>query len=132
MGHFTLGLDDIYACLGNMSKVRKNAICFSLFTETSIEQSIYIRWSDIDSVLPLKAVAILKQSEISTETDYIFWEEVDNKHVPLVTLRASFEINTMGIGWDKFRESYERSVAIDFESDYTEIKGSLFLPNDLK
>ena len=130
MRHFTLGLDDIYACLGNMSQVRKNAICFCLFADIDIEQSIYMRWSDIKSKLPHSAIAILKRSEISTATDYIFWEEVDNEHVPLTTLRASFEVNTMGIGWDSFKKNYEASVAIDFESDYTEIKGSLVLPND--
>lgn len=119
-----LGLDDIYAELIGMSRVRQNAVCFALFANVSLEKTVYLRWSDSLPTLDHRALHMLDQVETSNETDLVFWEGDDQgSAVPLYSLSAHFTMSTMGRSWGEFVGIYSKAAPIDFETDYGKMAG---------
>lgn len=110
-----LFLDDMLAEVSSFSYERKMAIAFAVYTNATLTDIVNLKWDD-EVEMNWRAEFIFKNLQISNSIDNVFWERVDGKDAPMVSLPFMFSVATVWRDWRFFVKQHKLATPISLSA----------------
>jgi hypothetical protein len=109
--------------LSPMSAARKDAVLFAADASLALDEVIALRWRRAYKLtLSERGRKILRDRPRHMFTDLVFWELIEGKTLPMISLKQHYEAATSYLPWHEFVGQYQAAIEIDIEGDLALIK----------
>jgi hypothetical protein len=114
----TKSLDDLFDGMYWISRERKMAIAFAVYSGLSLAEVMSLQWSDQIELPNWRALFILEKMPVSETIGNVFFERTDDGDKPITLLPCIFGLATLWQNWELFVKKYHNAVPIEFNRSF--------------